>query len=101
MMRISRTLPQQQSRTELFSPLSIITVANLLFLGSGGSTHEEFGKVLTPSSMNWKRMHQRYGNVLANLMSSEPIDSRRDQWRRQTCPRDDDYEDGEGGPAPK
>nr|XP_049464095.1 uncharacterized protein LOC120954691 [Anopheles coluzzii] len=101
MMRISRTLPQQQSRTELFSPLSIITVANLLFLGSGGSTHEEFGKVLTPSSMNWKRMHQRYGNVLANLMSPEPIDSRRDQWRRQTCPRDDDYEDGEGGPAPK
>uniref|UniRef100_A0A182SFV9 Serpin domain-containing protein n=1 Tax=Anopheles maculatus TaxID=74869 RepID=A0A182SFV9_9DIPT len=72
MMRISRTLAQHQSKTELFSPLSIITVANLLFLGSGGVTHEEFGKVLTPSSMNWKRMHQRYGSVLANLVSSEP-----------------------------
>uniref|UniRef100_A0A182PAL3 Serpin domain-containing protein n=1 Tax=Anopheles epiroticus TaxID=199890 RepID=A0A182PAL3_9DIPT len=101
MMRISRTLAQHQSRSELFSPLSIITVANLLFLGSAGSTHEEFGKVLTPSSMNWKRMHQRYGSVLANLMSPEPIDSRRDQWRRQTCPHDEDDEDGQSTPAAK
>uniref|UniRef100_A0A3F2YTX0 Serpin domain-containing protein n=1 Tax=Anopheles christyi TaxID=43041 RepID=A0A3F2YTX0_9DIPT len=101
MMRISRTLAQRQSRTELFSPLSIVTVANLLFLGSSGTTHEEFGKVLTPSTMNWKRMHQRYGNVLANLMSPEPIDARRDQWRRQTCPRDEDYEDEQSTPAAK
>ncbi|XP_052899324.1 uncharacterized protein LOC128305766 [Anopheles moucheti] len=101
MMRISRTLVQHHSKTELFSPISIITVANLLFLGSAGDTHAEFGKVLTPSSMNWKQMHQRYGKVLANLVSAEPDDSRRDQWRRQTCPRDEDYDDEPTTPAPK
>uniref|UniRef100_A0A182RG60 Serine protease inhibitor (serpin) 6 n=1 Tax=Anopheles funestus TaxID=62324 RepID=A0A182RG60_ANOFN len=101
MMRISRTLVQHNSKAELISPVSIITVANLLFLGSGGVTHQEFGKVLTPSNMNWKQMHQRYGKVLANLISPEPIDSRRDQWRRQTCPRDEDYEDIPRTPAPK
>uniref|UniRef100_A0A182M2M1 Serpin domain-containing protein n=1 Tax=Anopheles culicifacies TaxID=139723 RepID=A0A182M2M1_9DIPT len=101
MMRISRTLWHRHSKTELFSPVSIITVANLLYLGSDGITHAEFGDVLTPSSMNWKQMHQRYGKVLANLVASEPVDSRQDPWRRQTCPQDNDYEDEPSTPAPK
>uniref|UniRef100_A0A182WH98 Serpin domain-containing protein n=1 Tax=Anopheles minimus TaxID=112268 RepID=A0A182WH98_9DIPT len=100
-MRLSRTLWHRSSKTELFSPISIISVANLLFLGSAGVTHEEFGEVLTPSTMNWKQMHQRFGKVLANLVASEPIDSRRDPWRRQTCPNDDDYEEEPSTPAPK
>ncbi|XP_053661804.1 uncharacterized protein LOC128710967 [Anopheles marshallii] len=101
MMRISRTLARRNSKTEIFSPVSIITVANLLFLGSAGDTHAEFGKVLTPSSMNWKQLHHRYGKVLANLVSAEPVDSRRDQWRRQTCPLDEDYDDEPTTPTPK
>ncbi|XP_053672096.1 uncharacterized protein LOC128722458 [Anopheles nili] len=101
-MRLSRTLAQQQSKTELFSPVSIVTVANLLFLGSSGATHAEFNKLLTPASMNWKQLHQRYGSVLANLVSPNPIDARREQWRQQTCPQDEDYEDGSSStPAQK
>ncbi|KFB52518.1 serpin 6 [Anopheles sinensis] len=101
MIRISRTLTQQQSKTELFSPVSIATVASLLFLGSKGTTHEEFKKVLTPAGMNWNHYHQRYSGVLANLVSQNPIDSKRDQWRRQTCPINDDYEDEQEAPEPK
>uniref|UniRef100_A0A182Q4S9 Serpin domain-containing protein n=1 Tax=Anopheles farauti TaxID=69004 RepID=A0A182Q4S9_9DIPT len=94
MLRVSRTLVQGPSKSELFSPLSILSVANLLFLGSQGVTHEEFNRVLTPPGMRWQKMHQRFGMVLKNLLSPTPIDERRDQWRRQTCPsQDEDYDD--------
>uniref|UniRef100_A0AAG5DUG0 Serpin domain-containing protein n=1 Tax=Anopheles atroparvus TaxID=41427 RepID=A0AAG5DUG0_ANOAO len=101
MMRISRTLAQQNSKTELFSPVSIANVANLLFLGARGVTHQEFGKVLTPAGMNWNNYQQRYSRVLANLLAPVPLDSKRDQWRRQTCPANDDYEDESSTPEPK
>lgn len=101
MLRVSRTLVQGPSKSELFSPLSILSVANLLFLGSQGVTHEEFNRVLTPTGMRWQKMHQRYGSVLKNLASPTPVDERRDQWRRQTCPYEEDDEDQRSTPAPR
>uniref|UniRef100_A0A2M3Z502 Putative serine proteinase inhibitor n=1 Tax=Anopheles braziliensis TaxID=58242 RepID=A0A2M3Z502_9DIPT len=96
MLRLSNTIMQQQSKTELFSPLSISIVANLLFLGSKGATHSEFNKLLTPAGMDWKQLHRSYGGLLANMMASTPIDNRRDPWRRQTCHEEDDYENDAG-----
>uniref|UniRef100_A0A182NF75 Serpin domain-containing protein n=1 Tax=Anopheles dirus TaxID=7168 RepID=A0A182NF75_9DIPT len=102
MLRVSRTLVQGPSRSELFSPLSILSVANLLFLGSQGVTHDEFNSVLVPPGMHWNKMHQRYGSVLRNLVSPTPVDERRDQWRRQTCPYDEaDDDERPSTPAPK
>lgn len=96
MLKLSNTIMQQQSKTEIFSPLSISMVANLLFLGSKGATHTEFNKLLTPTGMDWKQLHRNYGGVLANMMAPLPIDNRRDPWRRQTCHEEDDYEEEVG-----
>ncbi|XP_052871346.1 serine protease inhibitor 28Dc-like [Anopheles cruzii] len=103
MIRLSNTMVQQQSKAELFSPLSVSMVAHLLYLGSKGATHAEFSKVLIPPGMEWKQLHRSYGGVLANLMSPTPIDALQEPWRRQTCPKEDDYDDADerSTPAPK
>lgn len=99
-LQIGRISADSNSPAEVFSPVSIMGVLNMLLMGSNGLTRAElFGALKLNGKTNFKRYHQRASSMLKNLLSKTPKQLDLLAWKAATCNTYDyDYEDDEPQP---
>lgn len=100
-LQIGRISADSNSPAEVFSPVSIMGVLNMLLMASTGLTRAElFGALKLNEKTGFKRYHQRAGGMMQNLLSKTPKQSDLLAWKSGTCNTYDyDYEDNEPQPA--
>lgn len=91
---------QQQSSdpnvaAEVFSPVSIMGVLNLLLLGADGVTYRELlGALRLPGTVSMQDYHQRAAGLSRNLLAEKPLELEQLSWKGATC-MTYEYEDDE------
>lgn len=104
-LQIGRISADSNSPAEVFSPVSIMGVLNMLLMASNGLTRTElFGALNLNDKTGFKQYHRRAGGMMINLLSKTPKQLDLLAWKAGTCNTYDyDYEDNEPQPptAPK
>ncbi|XP_055543076.1 serine protease inhibitor 28Dc-like [Wyeomyia smithii] len=97
-LNIGRSFSEQTSNVEVFSPVSIMGIINLLLLGAEGLTRTELLNVLQlDRNMKPKAFHSRAAGMLNNLLSSNPLELDNLAWKAGSC-GEDEYSDEETSP---
>ncbi|XP_065087328.1 serine protease inhibitor 28Dc-like [Ochlerotatus camptorhynchus] len=99
-LQIGRISADSNSPAEVFSPVSIMGVLNMLLMGSNGLTRAElFGALNLNEKTDYKQYHRRAGAMMRNLLSKTPKQLDLLGWKTNTCNTYDyDYEDNEPQP---
>lgn len=89
---------------DVFSPVSIMAVLNLLLLGAEGATYRELlGALRLPGNVMMSEYHRRAAGMTWNLLAEKPLELEQLTWKGQTCVtyeyEDDDEEEQYEAPA--
>lgn len=97
-LNIGRSLSEQSSAAEIFSPVSIMGVLNLLLLGAAGPTRTELLNALQlGDSTKISTYHRRASAMLNNLLATNPKELDKLAWKSASCV-ESDYSDEEISP---
>lgn len=96
-LQIGRITADSNSQAEVFSPVSIMGVLNMLLMGSNGLTRSElFGALNLNEKTGFKQYHGRAGGMMKNLLSKTPKQIELLAWKAATCNTYEyDYDDNE------
>lgn len=96
-LQIGRISAEPNSPAEVFSPVSIMGVLNMLLMASKGQTRTElFGALNLNEKTAFQQYHGRAGGMMKNLLSKSPKQLDLLAWKAGTCNTYDyDYEDAE------
>lgn len=94
-LEIGRISADPNSPAEVFSPVSIMGVLNILLLAADGVTRAElYGALRVNDKTAFGTYHRRAAGMLKNMQSSQPITLDKLAWKAETCISNDyDYED--------
>lgn len=89
---------------DIFSPVSIMAVLNLLLLGADGATYRELlGALRLPGNVGMGEYHQRAAGITRNLLAEKPLELEQLSWKGATCVtyeyEDDEEEEEEVAPV--
>lgn len=99
-LQIGRISADSNSPSEVFSPVSIMGVLNMLLMGSNGLTRSElFGALNLNEKTGFKQYHQRAGAMMKNLLSKTPKQLDLLAWKSGTC-NIYEYDDDDNEPLP-
>lgn len=95
-LEIGRIAADPNSPAEVFSPVSIMGVLNMLLLAADGITRAElYGALRVNDKTAFGMYHRRATGMLKNLQSSQPAQLDKLAWKGDTCiTYDYDYDDG-------
>lgn len=80
---------------DVFSPVSIMAVLNLLLLGAEGTTYRELlGALRLPGNVMMSEYHRRAAGMTRNLLAEKPLELEQLSWKGKTCVTYE-YEDDE------
>lgn len=79
---------------DIFSPVSIMAVLNLLLLGAEGNTYRELLGALRLGNVPMSEYHRRAAGMTRNLLAEKSLESDQLAWKGQNC-RVYEYEDDE------
>lgn len=102
-LEIGRISADSNSPAEVFSPVSIMGVLNMLLLAADGLTRAElYGALRVNDKTAFKVYHRRATGMLRNLQSSQPAQLDKLAWKAESCVSQDyDYDYGDDKyPAP-
>lgn len=96
-LQIGRISADSNSPAEVFSPVSIMGVLNMLLMGSNGLTRAElFGALNLNDKTGFKQYHRRAGGMMKNLLSKTSKQLDQLAWKAGTCNNYEyEYEDEE------
>lgn len=99
-LQIGRISADSNSPAEVFSPVSIMGVLNMLLMGSNGQTRAElFGAINLNEKTGFRQYHGRAAGMMKNLQSKNPKQLDLLAWKSGTCNTYDyEYEDEEPQP---
>lgn len=81
--------------SDIFSPVSIMAVLNLLLLGAQGNTYRELLAALRLGTVPMAEYHGRAAGMTRNLLAEKPLELNQLAWKGQNCVVYE-YEDEEG-----
>lgn len=100
-LQIGRIAADSNSPAEVFSPVSIMGVLNMLLMGSKGKTRTElFGALKYNDKTAYKQYHERAAAMMKNLVSKTPKQLDLLAWKADTCNTYDYDYDYEAEPQP-
>lgn len=92
-LNIGRSTAEQNTAVEIFSPVSIMGVLNILLLSADGLTRTELLNALKlNNNVRISDYHRRAAGLIANLLDKNPKELDRLSWKTESCVADD-YED--------
>lgn len=96
-LQIGRISADSNSPAEVFSPVSIMGVLNLLIMGANGQTRAELlGALRLPEKIGFKQYHRTAAGMMTNLLSKNAKQLDQLTWKAGTCNSYDyAYEDDE------
>uniref|UniRef100_A0A023ESX4 Putative serpin n=1 Tax=Aedes albopictus TaxID=7160 RepID=A0A023ESX4_AEDAL len=96
-LAIGRISADPNSPAEVFSPVSIMGVLNMLLLAADGVTRAElYGALRVNDKTAFGMYHRRATGMLKNFQSNQPAQLDRLSWKAESCVSQDyDYEYGD------
>lgn len=70
---------------DIFSPVSIMAVLNLLLLGAEGTTYRELLGALRLGNVPMKEYHRRAAGMTQNLLAEKSLELDQLAWKGQNC----------------
>lgn len=94
-LQIGRISADSNSPAEVFSPVSIMGILNMLLLGADGVTRAElYGALQVNDKTQFGTYHRRASGMMKNLQSPNPAQLDLLGWKTDTCSTNDyEYED--------
>lgn len=96
-LAIGQHSTDQNAASEIFSPVSIMAVLNLLLLGAEGATYVELLGALRLGNVPMPDFHRRAAGMTKNLLAEKPLELDQLAWKGATCTvyeyEDDEEED--------
>lgn len=71
--------------SDIFSPVSIMAVLNLLLLGAEGTTYQELLGALRVGNIPMKEYHRRAAGMTKNLLAEKPLELDQLAWKGASC----------------